>query len=85
MMEQKKTKKTFSRQSILIGLGYAIGLFLGTTVFFVVGLLMMQPMVWAAMLFAGIGIFFVVGLSLHFMILWKQPDAASDQETMWSK
>lgn len=85
MMEQKKTKKTFSRQSILIGLGYAIGLFLGTMVFFVVGLLMMQPMVWAAMLFAGIGIFFIVGLSLHFMILWKQPDAASDQETMWSK
>lgn len=85
MMEQKKAKKAFSRQSILIGLGYAIGLFLGATVFFVVGLLAMQPMVWAAMFFAGIGIFFIVGLSLHFMILWKQPDLVSDPEARWSK
>lgn len=43
-------------------------------VFFVVGLLAMQPMVWAAMFFCGMGIFFVVGLSLHLLILWKQPE-----------
>ncbi|MEE0510066.1 MAG: helix-turn-helix transcriptional regulator [Peptococcaceae bacterium] len=73
MMQQKEIKPRFERQSVMIGLGYAIALFLGLMVFFVVGLLAMQPMIWAAMFFCGVGIFFVVGLSLHLLILWKQP------------
>ena len=73
-VQKEKEARRFSRQSVMIGLGYAIALFLGLMVFFVVGLLAMQPMVWAAMFFCGIGIFFVVGLSLHLLILWKQPE-----------
>lgn len=72
-MQEEKEVRRFSQQSVMIGLGYAIALFLGLTVFFVVGLLAMQPMVWAAMFFCGIGIFFVVGLGLHLCILWKHP------------
>ncbi|MEE0547984.1 MAG: helix-turn-helix transcriptional regulator [Peptococcaceae bacterium] len=73
-VQKEKEARRFSRQSVMIGLGYAIALFLGLMVFFVVGLLAMQPMVWAAMFFCGMGIFFVVGLSLHLLILWKQPE-----------
>lgn len=71
-MEQKE--KRFSKYSILIGLGYALGLCLGLTIFFVVGLLAMQPMVWAAVLFGGAGIFLSVGLFIHFLVLWKRPE-----------
>lgn len=71
-MEQEQ--KRFSKYSILIGLGYAIGLCLGLTVFFVAGLLMMQPMVWAAAFFGGVGIFLSVGLMIHFFVLWKRPE-----------
>lgn len=59
-VQKEKEARRFSRQSVMIGLGYAIALFLGLMVFFVVGLLAMQPMVWAAM-------FFVV---LAYFLLW---------------
>lgn len=73
-MRMQQSKKHFSRKSVLIGLGYAISLCLGLTVFFVAGLLAMQPMVWAAALFGGVGIFLCLGMAIHFLVLWKQPE-----------
>lgn len=74
--ERKETtfmkEKRFSNESIMIGLGYAISLCLGLTVFFVAGLLAMQPMVWAAAFFGGVGIFLCLGMAIHLLVLWKK-------------
>lgn len=74
--ERKETtfmkEKRFSNESIMIGLGYAISLCLGLTVFFVAGLLAMQPMVWAAAFFGGGGIFLCLGMAIHLLVLWKK-------------
>lgn len=67
-------EKRVSTRQLMIGLGYAISLCLGLTVFFVAGLLAMQPMVWAAALFGGVGIFLCLGMTIHFLVLWKRPE-----------
>lgn len=72
--EEWMQEKRMSTRHIMIGLGYAISLCLGLTVFFVVGLLAMQPMVWAAALFGGVGIFLCLGMTIHFLVLWKRPE-----------
>lgn len=68
----KNDEEDFSKYDMVIGLFYAVGLFLGLGTFFVGGLLFMTKEGWACSLFVGITIFLVFGLASHAIITLKR-------------
>lgn len=64
----------FNRYHTAIGLFYAVGLFLGMTLFFVGGLIVQTINGWAVSFFLGLGCFLVFGLSSHAIITLVRKD-----------